>query len=132
MCHTRQTVLQAELDRIQAEAEARSYAVMNRADALAAAHKLCALLNDTPTEPRHNFEPWVCYLAGNKICDINISADADSDILLRRLDELMLPWEDTGITFTDTHDITVTGFPGVHVLVRAEHLAAHQRLAEAA
>lgn len=132
MCQFRKAALDAELKRIEAEAEARSIAVMNKADALAAAHRLCALLNDTPTKPRHDFSPWVFYPSVAKFCDINISAGDDGDILLRRLDDLMLTWEDTGIAFEYTHDLSVEGFPGVHVLVRAEYLAAHQRQAEAA
>ena len=127
MCHTRQTALQAELDRIQAEAEARSVAVMNKADTLAAAHELCALLNDTPTKPRHEFEPYVSYHSEGR-CDINIIARDDFGLLLRRLDELMLAWDNTGIAFGDTHDLTVKGYPGVHVLVPGIFLTAHQRL----
>lgn len=131
MCQIRQAALQAELKRIEAEAEARSYAIMNKADTLAAAHRLCALLNDV--EPKHfnDFTPTVGYYTYTP-CEIIVYAHNDGDILFRRLDDLMLAWEDSGEWGTGDHDITVDGFSGVRVIVCAKQLAAHQRQAEAA
>lgn len=132
MCQFRKAALDAELKRIEAEAEARSIAVMNKADTLAAAHRLCALINDVQPKSFYDFYPQVIHHDHTKTCEINIYAFNDGDILLARLDALMLASEDAGISYDNTHDLSVEGFPGVHVLVRAEHLTAHQRQAEAA
>ena len=131
MCQFRKDVLDAELKRIEAEAEARSIAVMNKADALAAAHRLCALINDVQPKFFNDFTPTVGYYTFSP-CEILIYTHNDGDILLRRLDDLMLTWEDSGKWGADAHDISVEGFPGVRVIVGAEQLAAHQRQAEAA
>ena len=46
----RHQLLQAELTRIEQEAEAKSYAIMNKADALATAHTFCASINESLSE----------------------------------------------------------------------------------
>lgn len=121
MCKIRQTALQAELKRIEAQAEANSFAIMNQADALGAAVRLCQLINDVTPKSFDDFEPYVTYF-GDGTCEVAISPHANADILFRRMIEIGLSWFDTGEAWAGAHDFSVVDFPGVHVYVKNQYL----------
>lgn len=83
----RHKLLQAELERLESEHEARSVALMNRAADLETAHRLCVLLNtgdhiDPPLQPAVVFEPVT------QTCRIKIIAGECGAAALRHADSL--------------------------------------------
>lgn len=109
----RQQLLNAELKRIEEEAEAQSYAVMNQADALVAAHELCQRVN--AIEPAiSEFSPTVFYHSVNKTAKVMIYPNHNGDIFLRRCQDLGLALEVTNTT-TDRAYVAVEGVKGVQV-----------------
>jgi len=127
----RHQVLQAELTRIEQEAEAKSYAIMNKADALATAHAFCQLINKGVPEFEH-FQPAVLYLYPTHGCDVVIYTHDNGDVLLRRARELGATWEDTGPAWDGTRRVRFDGVPGVDVFITDVALAMRACLDEAA
>ncbi len=114
----RQQALQAELKRIEAEAEAHSYAIMNRADQLAAAHALCARINEG-LEPSQRVKPSVAYFSDNT-CGIFIQTYPHSDVIVKRLADLGLNTEisEEREFNPGARHMTVDGVPGVKLILR--------------
>lgn len=114
----RHQVLQAELKRIEEEAEAKSYAIMNKADQLTAAYALCARINEG-LEPHQRFHPSVMYCL-DTTCRVFIYTTICSAIFMRRCAELGIQIEPTGEkpAHNDPQYATVAGVPGVTVSLR--------------
>jgi hypothetical protein len=68
----RQQVLQAELERIEAEAKTKSFLVMSKADDLAAAHAFCARLNAEVGRPWQHCHPVVVYRPALDSCEVMV------------------------------------------------------------
>lgn len=126
----RHQVLQAELKRIEDEAEAKSYAVMNKADTLATAHAFCQQINKDLPEFEH-FHVSVLY-STSPGCEIVIYTHDMGDVFLRRAKELNTSWEDVGLAHDDVRRVRFDGAPGVEVFIRDVHLAMRACLDEAA
>lgn len=128
----RQHLLSAELDRIEALAEANSIAIMNKVDALLAAHNLCQVVNQA--EPGVcEFKPFVHYdepKGGH--CAIRIYTHDNGDVFIRRLNKSGLAFEIDGFAFEGHQGITVDGFKGVTIIVKTKFLAPAQLAAAAA
>lgn len=126
----RKQVLQAELDRIEAEAEASSYAIMNKADALAAAHVLCQKVNEGQGT---DFRPTVIYYPPRLGCQIIIYTHDLGDVFLRRTTEL-------GLTLGEIVDrqkflsddvfslASINEFPGVDIDIKRVYIDMAQHL----
>lgn len=126
----RHKVLQAELSRIEQEAEAKSYAIMNKADALATAHAFCQLINKgLPTFELFHVSVSYSQPPG---CEIIIYTHDLGDVFLRRAKELNTTWEDVGLAHKDVRRVRFEGAPGVEVYIRDIHLAKQACLDEAA
>ena len=126
----RHQLLQAELTRIEQEAKAKSYAIMNKADALATAHTFCEQINEG-LQAFYKFHVAVNYSIPPG-CEIVIYTHDDGDVFLRRATELGMKWEVVGTAFDDTRDVRFDGFPGVSVYIRAVALDMHETLKAAA
>lgn len=126
----RHQLLQAELTRIEQEAEAKSYAIMNKADALATAHTFCEKINEG-LQAFYKFHVAVNY-SNQPGCEIVIYTHDDGDVFLRRATELGMKWEVVGTAFADTRDVRFDGIPGVSVYIRAVALDMHETLKAAA
>ena len=117
MDQLRHDLLQAELNRIEQEAEAKSYAIMNQADALLAAHKLCSQVN--AIQPAFDVgRPSVCYYSGDNTASVLVHTLDDGDTFITRCQSLGLDLEVTGVAHEGMADVAVTGFKGVLVLIR--------------
>lgn len=126
----RHQVLQAELKRIEDEAEAKSYAIMNKADALATAHSFCQQINkDLPVF--EHFHVSVSY-STSPGCEIIIYTHDIGDVFLCRARELKISWEDVGLAHDDVRRVRFDGVPGVDVFIRDVYLAMRACLDEAA
>lgn len=130
----RKQVLQAELDRIEAEAEANSYAIMNKADALAASHVLCQKINDGK---QTEFHPTVIYYPTGLGCQVIIYTHDLGDVFLRRAKEIGLTYDCVVDPHTDSKSpftqVRFSGFAGVDVDIKRVYLDMAQTLeAEAA
>jgi len=116
----RQQVLQAELKRIEDEAEGRSFAIMNKADALLAGHELCQRIN--AVEPLiDEFEPQVCYYGGRS-CEVLIYTRTDGDVFVRRCLGLGFVLEVMKKSFNDNYEVAIDGFKGVRAIIRKDFL----------
>ena len=120
----RQMLLQAELTKIELEAEAKSVAIMNKIDTLVAAHVLCAKINEGIT-CGVRFDPIVTYRLDTTPA-IHVHTGTDGDVFISRLRELGIEWIDQRHGFDDQREIDVDGAPGVVVFVRARFLAPQQ------
>jgi hypothetical protein len=105
----RQQVLQAELDRIEAEAQAKSRLIMDQADTLAAAHAFCDRLNEL--EPLWDCRPGVVYLRHS--CEI-VLFPPDEPTFLRHC-------RDFGISLHENEPdwyrrMSTDALPGVQIL----------------
>ena len=127
----RHKVLQAELSRIEQEAEAKSYAIMNKADTLERAHAFCQRINQALPE-YDQFHVAVIYMEPCAGCDVVIYTHDLGDVFLRRAKELNVAWEDMGEVFTDTRRVRFEHVPGVDVFIRAVYLDMAACLEEAA
>lgn len=127
MSSLRQDVLQAELKRIEEEAEAKSYSIMNKADQLALAHVLCQTINRQ--DDHIQFFPSVVY-HGVLGCEILIFTQEAGDHFLNRCKEENIEWAIEGKEFESFIQISVNGYPGVYVHLRSHF--AHLALARAA
>lgn len=127
----RHKVLQAELSRIEQEAEAKSYAIMNKADTLEKAHAFCQRINQALPE-YDQFHVAVIYMEPCAGCDVVIYTHDLGDVFLRRAKELEAKWEDVGLAFGNTRRVRFDGVPGVEVYIRDVYLAMRAYLDEAA
>lgn len=117
----RHQLLQAELTRIEQEAEGRSIAVMNKIDALVAATLLCARINDG-IENITCFEPAISY-GYDTTCNILIHPRDYGDVFIRRLSELGLSWQDVRESFDEHRAIIIDSAPGVEIIINSKYLA---------
>lgn len=116
----RQQLLQAELKRIENEAEAKSFAAMNQADALLAGHQLCQRIN--AIEPQiDEFEAVVTYYSTNT-AEVSIFPHGNSDLFVRRCQDLGLTLEVMNPSFYGHHEVTIDGIKGVHVFLESRCL----------
>lgn len=93
----RKIVLQAELDRIEREAQAKSYAIMNKADELASAAAFCALMNDCPELQDDPIKPTISYNPqAGYACHVSVYVIRHERIVLRRAAEVGLSWDASG------------------------------------
>ena len=76
----RQRVLQAELERIEAEAANDSRLILEQADTLAAAHHFCGRINEGLSPDRH-CRPIVIYHADH--CEIVLHPRSEADFVQR-------------------------------------------------
>lgn len=128
----RQQLLNAELKRIEEEAEARSVAIMNKADALASAHQLCTLLN-TGCESSAPFKVSVSYNFIQEGAVIFVYTHEDGARFMRLLSEHNIAWTDAGDWGGDYRNLRLADYPGVNVIVDNDVMAAvHMSLVEAA
>lgn len=118
----RHQLLQAELTRIEQEAEARSIAIMNRIDTLIDATRLCARINDGIT-CGVRFDPTISY-SYDATAEITLHTSRDGDVFMTRLRELGLGWQDADRGFNDQRGIEIDGLRGVTVFVRETFLSA--------
>lgn len=127
----RQQLLDAELNRIEALADANSIAIMNKADALLAAHNLCQVVNQA--EPGVcEFKPFVHYdepKGGH--CAIRIHTHDNGDVFIRRLNKAGLKYEIDGFAYEGHQSITVEGFKGVTVIIPSTFFLPHELVAAA-
>ena len=121
----RQQALQAELKRLEEEAEAKSYAIMNKADTLAAAHAFCARINAHIKQPGL-FAPYVVYYSAG--CDVYIYPGRDSPLFLDACTALGVIWAVEKRSYADHHYISLDGAGGLSAIVPDAFL----QLAEAA
>ena len=121
----RQQALQAELKRLEEEAEAKSYAIMNKADALAAAHAFCARINAHVNQPGL-FAPYVVYYSAG--CDVYVYPGRDSPLFLDACTALGVIWAVEKRSYADHHHISLDGAGGLSAIVPDAFL----QLAEAA
>lgn len=128
----RHQLLQAELKRIEDCAEANSFAIMNKADALLAAHTLCQRINEI--EPGIcEFSPSICYTNVNGgACEILIHTYHMGDVFLSRCATLGLTYEVEDDPFNDHHHIAIDGFKNVRPIIRTSFLARREILDAAA
>lgn len=119
----RQQVLQAELKRIEQEAEAHSYAIMNRADQLAGAYALCARINEG-LKLYEQFTPHVLY-RHDHTCEILIHTHGRGDVFLRRCTDLGLSLQESEEPRFDADiaPMTIVDVPGVTVFITQAFLA---------
>jgi hypothetical protein len=126
----RKIALQAELDRIQAEAEANSYAVMNKADQLAAAAMLCARVNEGLAGQGIDFEPTPVYFSGG--CNILIYTQDHGREFIQGVHALELSWSIDRAAWEGSSYVRVDCAPGVEIIVGDEFLPASEPAIEAA
>ena len=112
----RQAALQAELKRIEATAEANSYAIMNKADQPAQAHMLCNAINEGIILV---FQPSVIYDL-KPGCEIVIYTHDSSSHFMRRAKNLGLTVSSAEELFKGTHGVSFVEFPGVTVYLKSE------------
>ena len=126
----RHTSLQAELTRIEREAEAKSYAIMNRADDLMLAHRLCALLNTgvTRADP---LRPSVVYEGDALACRVKIIAGEAGAEILQLADRHSVGWCSERCSGSG-HDVRFDGFDVVEVMVTNAQFLAYMESVEAA
>lgn len=125
----RHQLLQAELTRIEQEAEAKSYAIMNKADVLATAHTFCEKINEG-LSVYLKFRVTVLYQSQG--CNVVIYTHDNSDVFLRRAAELGAAWADMGQAFDATRRIRFDGAPGIDVFVLESAIAQAETLKAAA
>lgn len=119
----RQSVLQAELKRIEDEAQAKSFAVMNKADHLAEAHLFCATIRRALHFP-YSIEVAPVYTPPHYGCDITVHTDGSAKQVLHAAHELGISWtEDEDATGAGQHVLRFDGFERVKVLFSAGSLA---------
>lgn len=111
----RKALLKTELDRIQAEAEAKSYAIMNRAADLETAHKLCVLLN-TEIAGETPLRPCVVYEGNSLACRVKIVAGESGSDVLHVADRNGIGWSSERSS-GNGHDIRFDGFDSIEVVI---------------
>jgi len=119
----RHQLLQAELTRIEQEAEAKSIAIMNKIDTLVAATNFCAGINDGIT-CGVRFDPIISY-SYDMTAEITLHTSRDGDVFMARLRELGLGWQYVDRGFDDQRGIEIDGVRGVTIFVREQYLATH-------
>lgn len=117
----RHQLLQAELTRIEQEAEAKSVAIMNKIDTLVAATLFCAKINDGIT-CGVRFDPIISY-SYDATVEITLHTSRDGDVFMARVRELGLGWQYVDRGFDDQRGIEIDGVRGVTVFVREQYLA---------
>lgn len=119
----RKQVLQAELTRIENEAEAQSFSIMNKADALLTAHVLCQKINEHMKTSFFKVDT-IYYSTG---CSIVIFTHENGNLFLRGCADHGLEITDEGKFGTTSLKMSVAGFPGVEVVVEQKLLADYLR-----
>lgn len=117
----RHQLLQAELTRIEQEAEAKSYAIMNKIDTLVAAALLCAKVNEDQNYATP-FYPVVTHHHDTS-CEVQIFTFGKGGVLLSRLNELGLQWNETRPFGDDQCWIEIEGVRGVSVAVNNHYVS---------
>lgn len=110
----RHVALQRELKRIEQEAEARSFAIMNKADLLASATELCLRVSVGMPEDE-GFTPRVIY-DSTGVFQIRIAVYGDSRTFLDKLTACGLEWTLDENPLIGT-DIYVRGYEDVDISV---------------
>jgi hypothetical protein len=111
----RQELLQAELDKIEAEAQTKSRLIMAKADTLAAAHAFCARFNEG-VESHWRCRPTVVYQTPYDTCEI-IVFPPNSRVFLRRCRDLGFVLCEAGPKDGPYRPMSIDALPGVQFLL---------------
>lgn len=130
--NARKTNLQIELDRIEAEARSKSYAIMNKADDLEAAHGLCALINSGGNCTLEQLEPRVIYTPLEGTCEIRVYARNFAEATFHKARSLGIAWYDNGESYKGVRDIRFQGFERIEVSIPEAEIAEYNSTLKAA
>lgn len=117
------TPLQAELERIENEAKAKSLAIMHKADDLNNASYLCDLIN-AGLVTEQQVAPHVLYLDENS-AEISIYLGHVAKQVLHRIADIALSWDDVGEAYPGTRDLRIHNFERIELRVKETDLAAY-------